>query len=56
MLVLKYCIEPDLKLMAETQASEAPSAEPLKVVYDPITGVPSEYNEYLPKDCEEYKK
>ncbi|CAL8471594.1 g11136 [Coccomyxa elongata] len=42
--------------MAETQASEAPSAEPLKVVYDPITGVPSEYNEYLPKDCEEYRK
>ena len=30
--------------------------EPKKVQYDPITGVPSEYNEYLPKDSEEYKK
>lgn len=29
---------------------------PLKVTYDPITGVPAEFNEYLPKDCEEHKK
>ena len=30
--------------------------QPVKVAYDPITGVPSEYNDYLPKDSEEYKK
>lgn len=24
--------------------------------YDPITGIPSEFNEYLPKDCPEYQK
>ncbi|KAK9836077.1 hypothetical protein WJX84_000504 [Apatococcus fuscideae] len=29
---------------------------PLKVTYDPITGVPAEFNEYLPKDCDEHKK
>lgn len=48
----------DIKLspMAETDASEATSAEPNKVEYDPITGVPPEFNEYLPKDCDEYKR
>lgn len=46
----------DAEVMADLQADEAPSAEPVKLVYDPITGVPSEYNQYLPKDCEEYKR
>ena len=29
---------------------------PQAVQYDPVTGVPAEFNEYLPKDCEEYKR
>jgi hypothetical protein len=38
------------------EGSKEPEGLPKKVEYDPITGVPSEYNEYLPKDSEEYKK
>ncbi len=34
----------------------APSPQPVKVEYDSITGVPSEFNEFLPKDSEEYKR
>lgn len=41
--------------MAEA-AAEGPTIEPVVVEYDPITGVPSEFNEYLPRDCDEYKK
>eukprot|EP00798_Chlamydomonas_sp_ICE-L_P014733 gene14733-20778_t len=34
-----------------------PEAPPPKAVaYDPTTGVPAEFNEFLPKDSEEYKK
>mmetsp|Transcript_30413 Transcript_30413/g.72355 ORF Transcript_30413/g.72355 Transcript_30413/m.72355 type:complete len:181 (+) Transcript_30413:92-634(+) len=29
---------------------------PLSVEYDPVTGVPPEFNEFLPPDCPEYKK
>lgn len=29
---------------------------PKIVEYDPVTGVPSEFNEYLPQDSIEYKK
>jgi len=29
---------------------------PQVVQYDTVTGVPSEFNQYLPKDCEEYKR
>lgn len=29
---------------------------PLQAEYDPVTGVPTEFNDYLPKDCEEYKR
>lgn len=36
--------------------SAAPNIQPVKPAYDPITGVPSEFNQYLPKDCEEYKR
>ena len=32
------------------------SIQPVKVDYDSITGVPSEFNEFLPKDSEEYKR
>jgi translation initiation factor 1 (eIF-1/SUI1) len=39
---------------AEASASSVPA--PLTVAYDPITGVPAEYNEYLPADSAEYKK
>lgn len=43
--------------MAEVD-TEAPSVsvEPLVVVYHSVTGVPEEYNEYLPKECEEFKR
>ena len=34
----------------------APSLQPVKVEYDAITGVPSEFNDFLPKDSEEYKR
>lgn len=34
----------------------APPPPPVQVAYCPITGIPAEYNEYLPKDSEEYKK
>ncbi|KAL4853089.1 Translation machinery-associated protein 22 [Chlorella vulgaris] len=40
--------------MAEAQPG--PSVQPLTVEYDPVTGVPAEFNECLPKDCEEYKR
>lgn len=39
---------------AEAGASSVPA--PLVVEYDPITGVPAEYNEYLPPDSQEFKK
>jgi density-regulated protein DRP1 len=39
--------------MAEVEVA---AVQPLVVVYDAVTGVPSEYNEFLPKDCDEYKK
>ncbi|PSC72312.1 translation machinery-associated 22 [Micractinium conductrix] len=38
---------------------EVPAAEPPApqvVEYDPVTGVPAEFNENLPKDSEEYKR
>lgn len=38
------------------EGSEGAAGLPKKVEYDPITGVPSEFNEYLLKDCEEYRK
>lgn len=54
--------------MAQVQEAVAPSAdppheeeanmgppEPLVVEYDPNTGVPAEYNEFLPPDSMEYK-
>ncbi len=38
-------------------AAAAPEpTKPVIVQYDPVTGVPAEYNEFLPKDSEEYKK
>ncbi|KAK9829014.1 hypothetical protein WJX72_003411 [[Myrmecia] bisecta] len=37
-------------------ATEECTLKPIHVTYDPITGVPSEFNEFLPKDCDEYKK
>lgn len=29
---------------------------PKVVAYDPITGIPSEFNEYLPQSSDEYKR
>lgn len=40
----------------EAEAGPAPAVPPRAVEYDPITGVPSEYNEFLPHDTAEYKK
>ncbi|EFN54758.1 hypothetical protein CHLNCDRAFT_134666 [Chlorella variabilis] len=37
-------------------AADGPSVQPLHVEYDPVTGVPSEFNDFLPKDCDEYKR
>jgi density-regulated protein DRP1 len=37
-------------------ATLEPGVAPLVVAYHPITGIPEEYNDYLPKDCDEYKK
>ena len=44
---------------AQQQAQEpevVPPTPPKLVEYDPVTGVPSEFNEFLPKDSEEYKR
>jgi translation initiation factor 1 (eIF-1/SUI1) len=40
--------------MADVEAPAPPA--PVVVQYDPLTGVPSEFNEYLPPDTAEYKK
>jgi translation initiation factor 1 (eIF-1/SUI1) len=40
--------------MADAEAVEVPA--PVIVEYDPVTGVPSEFNEYLPPDSAEFKK
>jgi density-regulated protein len=29
---------------------------PRQVSYDPITGIPSEYNSFLPANCDEYRR
>jgi density-regulated protein DRP1 len=42
--------------MGETDTSAGPAVQPLKMAYDQLTGVPSEYNELLPKDSDEYKR
>ena len=39
---------------AETAGPIAPA--PVVVEYDPITGVPAEFNEYLPPDSAEFKR
>ena len=41
---------------AAGEAPAVPTIEPQVVEYDRVTGVPSEYNEFLPHDCAEYKK
>lgn len=40
----------------EAGTSGAPSVSPRVVEYDPVTGVPSEFNEFLPHESQEYKK
>ena len=42
-------------MSAAAVQQQSPPA-PQVVEYDRITGVPAEFNEFLPKDCEEYKK
>ena len=37
-------------------AEQAKAPEPIKVDYDAVTGIPAEYNDYLPHDSTEYKK
>lgn len=41
---------------AEDAAGPKEPPAPLEVFYDPITGVPPEYNEFLPPESAEYKK
>jgi len=36
--------------------AESVTLHPQTVEYDPVTGVPTEFNDFLPKDSEEYKK
>jgi hypothetical protein len=40
--------------MSDSEETQLPT--PVIVEYDPVTGVPAEFNEFLPKDCEEYKR
>jgi hypothetical protein len=40
--------------MSDSEEVQLPT--PVIVEYDPVTGVPAEFNEFLPKDCEEYKR
>ncbi len=42
--------------MADDAGPSGPVPEPRHVEYDPITGVPAEFNEFLPPDCMEYKR
>ena len=42
--------------MAEEDTTKAPPPPPLIVEYCPITGLPPEFNDCLPKDSDEYKK
>ena len=41
---------------AEAVVERPPPPPPLAVEYDPITGIPAEFNEYLPSNCDEYKR
>jgi hypothetical protein len=36
--------------------AETVTLHPQSVEYDSVTGVPSEFNDFLPKDSDEYKK
>jgi density-regulated protein len=40
----------------QQQPERPPPPEPRAVEYDPITGVPAVFNEFLPHDCAEWKK
>jgi density-regulated protein len=46
--------------MAEVASADAPPAReappPVVVTYDPLTGIPAEFNEYLPTNCDEFKR
>ena len=46
--------------MADNEETSAPvrgpPPPPFQVAYCPITGIPPEYNEYLPKDSDEFRK
>jgi hypothetical protein len=41
---------------AEALAERPPPPPPLAVEYDAVTGIPAEFNEYLPSNCDEYKR
>ena len=53
MSVLAVKIRP---MAEEPGTPTATTVAPVMVEYDPVTGVPAEYNEYLPSDSLEYKK
>lgn len=35
---------------------EVPQSKLVVVEYDPVTGIPSEFNDFLPKDTDEFKR
>lgn len=43
-------------MSGEEGSTQAPPPPPVVVEYDSITGVPAEYNEFLPHDTPEYKR
>lgn len=44
------------QLSGKSAAGSSPGLTPVIVEYDPITGVPAEFNEFLPYDSTEYKR
>jgi len=48
--------EEEVSTAPEVEAEDAPKKTLLVVKYHPITGIPEEFNDYLPKDTEEYKR
>lgn len=48
--------QPRLLAAMEDESSPVAVPEPRVVEYDPVTGVPAEFNEFLPPDSAEYKR
>jgi len=46
----------DAEPIAAAVVERPPPPPPLAVEYDAITGIPAEFNEYLPTNCDEFKR